>query len=71
MPNAVLKPIPSIWGHFAGFGVNTADTDFIDRAIRECLAEEKDAGVGGASPTRTTSQAYCNPSCFLQRFSVA
>jgi len=39
MPNAVLKPIPSIWGHFAGFGMNAADTEFIDRAIKECLAE--------------------------------
>jgi homoserine O-acetyltransferase len=39
MPNAVLKPIPSIWGHFAGFGINTADTEFLDRAIKECLAE--------------------------------
>jgi len=38
MPNAVLKPIPSIWGHFAGFGINPPDIDFIDRAIKECLA---------------------------------
>jgi homoserine O-acetyltransferase len=39
MPNAMLKPIPSIWGHFAGFGMNAADTDFIDKTIKECLAE--------------------------------
>jgi len=41
MPNAVLKPIPSVWGHFAGFGMNAVDTEFLDRAIKGCLAEEK------------------------------
>lgn len=39
MPNAVLKPIPSVWGHYAGIGINAADTEFIDQAIRACLAE--------------------------------
>jgi homoserine O-acetyltransferase len=39
MANATLKPIPSIWGHFAGFGINAPDNEFIDRAIKECLAE--------------------------------
>jgi homoserine O-acetyltransferase len=38
IPNAELKVIPSIWGHFAGIGLNTADTEFIDNAIKACLA---------------------------------
>jgi len=38
MPHAVLKPIPSVWGHYAGIGINAADTDFIDHAVKECLA---------------------------------
>jgi homoserine O-acetyltransferase len=37
MSNAEYRPIPSIWGHFAGAGLNPADTDFIDRAIKELL----------------------------------
>jgi homoserine O-acetyltransferase/O-succinyltransferase len=38
MPNAELRPIPSIWGHVAGIGGNPADDDFIDAALRELLA---------------------------------
>lgn len=38
MPNAELRPIPSIWGHAAGFGVNGPDNEFIDRALTELLA---------------------------------
>jgi homoserine O-acetyltransferase/O-succinyltransferase len=38
MPNAELRPIPSIWGHAAGLGANGADNDFIDRALDELLA---------------------------------
>ncbi len=38
MPNAELRPIPSIWGHCAGLGANPADTAFIDAALRELLA---------------------------------
>lgn len=38
MPNAEFRPIPSVWGHFAGGGINPSDTDFIDRAIGELLA---------------------------------
>jgi len=34
--NAELKIIPSIWGHAAGF--NVADNEFIDQAIKACLA---------------------------------
>jgi homoserine O-acetyltransferase len=39
MPSAVLRPIPSIWGHAAGRGANPADNSFIDVALRELLAE--------------------------------
>lgn len=35
--NAEFKPIPSIWGHFAGIGMNAPDTEFIDTAITLCL----------------------------------
>lgn len=38
MPNAELRPIPSIWGHVAGGGFNPADTAFIDAALNELLA---------------------------------
>lgn len=38
MPNANFRPIPSIWGHFAGGGVNPADTRFIDDNLKELLA---------------------------------
>ncbi len=38
MPNAELRPIPSVWGHFAGSGRNPADVRFIDDALRELLA---------------------------------
>ncbi|MGI9047835.1 MAG: alpha/beta fold hydrolase [Rubrobacteraceae bacterium] len=38
MPNAELRPIPSIWGHFAGSGRNSEDVRFIDAALKELLA---------------------------------
>jgi homoserine O-acetyltransferase len=38
MPNAQLRPIPSIWGHAAGRGANPADNQFIDAALRELLS---------------------------------
>jgi homoserine O-acetyltransferase/O-succinyltransferase len=38
MPNAELRPIPSIWGHAAGRGANPTDNEFIDTALRELLA---------------------------------
>ena len=37
MPNAVCRPIPSVWGHGAGFGLAPADNAFIDRAVAELL----------------------------------
>jgi homoserine O-acetyltransferase len=39
MPNAELRVIPGVWGHFAGGGANPQDTAFIDRALAELLAE--------------------------------
>jgi homoserine O-acetyltransferase len=39
MPNAELRPIPSIWGHRAGNpALNPEDAKFIDDAVRELLA---------------------------------
>ncbi|QIS06388.1 alpha/beta fold hydrolase [Nocardia brasiliensis] len=37
IPGAELRVIPGIWGHFAGFGGNPADTQFIDTALTELL----------------------------------
>ena len=37
MPNAELRPIPSIWGHVAAFGAYPPDNEFIDRALNELL----------------------------------
>lgn len=39
MPNAELRPIPSIWGHAAGIGINPPDNEFIDAALKELLAK--------------------------------
>lgn len=38
MRNAELRPIPSIWGHYAGAGRDPADFAFIDKALKELLA---------------------------------
>jgi homoserine O-acetyltransferase len=38
MPNAELRVIPGVWGHFAGGGVNPVDTKFIDDVLKELLA---------------------------------
>ncbi len=40
IPNAELRVIPGVWGHFAGGGANPVDTAFIDGALRELLATE-------------------------------
>jgi homoserine O-acetyltransferase/O-succinyltransferase len=37
MPNAELRVIPGVWGHFAGGGVNPVDTKFIDQGLRDLL----------------------------------
>jgi homoserine O-acetyltransferase len=39
MPKAELRPIPSIWGHMAPFGVNQPDNEFIDAALKELLTK--------------------------------
>jgi homoserine O-acetyltransferase len=38
IPDAELRPIPSRWGHLAGFGVNPPDNEFVDMALNELLA---------------------------------
>ncbi|WP_095588937.1 alpha/beta fold hydrolase [Actibacterium ureilyticum] len=38
MPNAELRVIDSVWGHYAAGGRNDPDTAFIDAALRELLA---------------------------------
>ena len=37
VPNARLLPIPSVWGHIAGLGINPEDAAFLNRAIRDFL----------------------------------
>ena len=38
LQNVIYRPIPSIWGHLAGIGMNPEDNAFLDAAIQECLA---------------------------------
>ncbi len=38
MPNAAFRPIRSIWGHFAGRGLNPEDSQFIDDELKRLLA---------------------------------
>ena len=41
MPNATLRPIPSIWGHMAGsYPEGVEDANFIDAAVHELLASD-------------------------------
>jgi homoserine O-acetyltransferase len=35
MPNAELRVIPGVWGHFAGGGANPVDTAFIKDLLRD------------------------------------
>ncbi len=37
MPNAELRTIPSIWGHYAGGAANPDDVAFVDAALKELL----------------------------------
>ena len=39
MPNAELRVIPGVWGHFAGGGANPVDTAFIDQGLKDLLAD--------------------------------
>ncbi|MED3552727.1 alpha/beta fold hydrolase [Cytobacillus praedii] len=38
IPNADFNPIESIWGHFAGRGINSPDNQFIDDSLKRLLA---------------------------------
>ncbi|MEV0380355.1 alpha/beta fold hydrolase [Nonomuraea sp. NPDC050643] len=38
IPDAELRVIPGVWGHFAGHGGNAEDTRFIDAALRELMS---------------------------------
>jgi homoserine O-acetyltransferase len=38
IPNGEFRVIPGVWGHFAGGGVNPADTKYIDDVLKELLA---------------------------------
>ena len=40
IPNAELRVIPGVWGHFAGGGANPVDTAFIDAGVRDLLADD-------------------------------
>ncbi len=40
MPDADLRVIPGVWGHFAGGGVNPVDTSVVNGALEELLATE-------------------------------
>ena len=42
IPNAVFNPIESIWGHFAGRGINSADNQFIDDNLKRLLTLRTD-----------------------------
>jgi len=39
IPNAEVRVIPGVWGHFAGGGQNPVDTAFVDAAVRDLLAD--------------------------------
>lgn len=38
IPNSTYLPIESIWGHFAGRGINDVDNKFIDHNLKSLLA---------------------------------
>jgi homoserine O-acetyltransferase len=38
IPGARFRVIPSLWGHMAGSGLNSADNEFIEQEIRALLA---------------------------------
>lgn len=38
VPHAQFRVIPSLWGHMAGSGLNPADSEFIEREVKELLA---------------------------------
>ena len=48
MQAAELRPIPSVWGHYAGGALNPVDVAFVDQALKDLLA---------APPPRRRSRA--------------
>ncbi len=40
MPNAELRVIPGVWGHFAGGGDNPTYIKFINDSLKELLAQQ-------------------------------
>ncbi len=38
IPNSEFRPIPSLWGHFAMFGIFEEDKKAIDDVLKELLA---------------------------------
>ena len=47
MPNAELRVIPGVWGHFAGGGLDAdmTDTKFIDDALKGSWPRRHDVPV--------------------------
>ena len=39
MPDAELRVIPGVLGHFAGGGANPVDTAFIDQGLKDLLRD--------------------------------
>jgi len=54
MPNAELRPIPSNWGHVAGFGANPPDNEWVDAAIDELLRGRPDGQRPASAPQVAT-----------------
>ncbi len=55
MRHAELRPLPSSWGHVAGFGANPADNEVVDAAIAELLWARP------SNPRRTPDQVAIRP----------
>jgi homoserine O-acetyltransferase len=50
MPNAELRPIPSLWGHIAGGpGISRQDMKVLDQALKELLGRPPRSERGGRS----------------------
>jgi homoserine O-acetyltransferase len=62
MPNAELRVIPGVWGHFAGGGANPTDIEFIDAALKELLSRPAEVGTAArADRDRVTRQTSRSP----------
>jgi homoserine O-acetyltransferase/O-succinyltransferase len=64
MPNAELRVIPGVWGHFAGGGLNPDDIEFIDNTLKELLSEYyfNEAWECSQRPVRSAGASRCTPS---------